>query len=41
MTEGTVFEDFLHFYVNIQPQNLMHYLLTLHKACYSNVFERP
>jgi len=39
---GNIFEDFLYFYVNTQPQNLMHFLLlTLHKACSLKMSERP
>lgn len=40
---GTVFEDFVYFYVNTQPQNFMFFfvLFTLHKASSLNMFERP
>jgi len=39
---GNIFEDFIYFYVNTQPQNLMYFLLlTLHIVCSLNMSERP
>jgi hypothetical protein len=32
MIYGTVFEDFVHFYVNTQPQNFMYFFSPAHTA---------